>query len=106
VGSFEEEDAKGKVQTRICTGCNGVGAVKREGDPDQQQKIFELTGLLKSGGGTTVNQNVITPAAAVVGGSLEQLQQVVSELIYRKPTLESATSVDAVVLPSPPDGSG
>jgi len=96
VGSFEEADAKGQTSTRRCTGCNGKGHVLREGDPDQQKTLFELVGLLKTGGGVQVQQNVITPAGAVVGGSLEQLQQVVSELIYRKPT-----HVDAEVVSSP-----
>lgn len=92
VGSFERMksvNGKDEYVTEVCVACNGVGSIKREGDPDQQQRAFELTGLLKSGGGTQVTQSLtmVAPSVNVQSGSLEQLQQAVSDLIYRRPTL-------------------
>lgn len=103
VGSFEEEQADGKYKTRSCTGCNGQGRIRRDPDPDQQRTILELTGLVKSGGSQQVNvQANITAPTSSAGGSLEQLQQAVSELIYQRP--QNPSPVDAVVLESLPSG--
>ena len=97
------ESGEEKVAARACTACNGVGSIHHAGDHDQQRTILELTGLIQKGSGVAVNvqTNNLLPSQGSVGGSLEQLQQAVSELIYTRP---SPPPVEAEVVSSPPDG--
>ena len=97
------ESGEEKVSARACTACNGVGSIHHAGDHEQQRTILELTGLIQKGSGVAVNvqTNNLLPQQGSVGGSLEQLQQAVSELIYTRP--QNPSPVEAEVLPSPPD---
>ena len=84
-GIFEDTDLKGKPTSRTCTKCNGVGSLHRDGDPEQQRTILELAGLITKGSGISItnsNQTVV-PTSVIAGGSLEQLQQAVSDLIHQ-----------------------
>lgn len=93
---------EGKQVTKSpCSTCNGLGVILHEADSDQQRVILEMTGLVKSGGKeqTIVQANITAPSASS-GGSLEQLQQAVSELIYQRPA--STSAVEAVVVESSP----
>lgn len=95
-GYIESEDRTGK--DRPCGACNGVGSIHYAGNLDQQRTILELAGLITKGSGTNVNiHNAnIAPPAAITGGSLEQLQQAVGDLLYVKPV-----AVDAELLKEP-----
>lgn len=83
-GTFVPEPTK-RVPNPVpekCAICKGTGKLHVEGSLDHQLAALELAGLLKKSGGINIQQNVLTPAAATAGGSLEQLQQAVSEMLY------------------------
>lgn len=53
------EDEKQQQKIRTCPNCNGVGTVRKSGDSHARDKLLEMTGLGKKGGGAAVviNQN-------------------------------------------------
>lgn len=93
-GGIRTRDESGRFQRTPCEACHGVGQTRRPGDPAQQQKIFELTGLVRTGGGLTIAQQVVTPPIALGSGTLEQLQQAASALLAVRPALPDPPVLD------------
>lgn len=97
---LHKTDRLGKPLEVPCGACNGVGTLRKDGDPDQQQKIFELTGLLRSGSaGMTISQQVLAPSfnGSSSTGTLEQLQQAVNTLLSVRPEIPIESVEGAVV---------
>lgn len=90
-----------------CLACAGVGTLRAEADRASQDRLLDLLGLLpKAGPGIAIsNINAVAAAApsSTTGGSLEALQEAVSQVLSR-PKLPAPTSpgpvVEAEVLPS------
>ena len=80
-----KKDPEPKVAS--CRVCNGKGTIRHLPDLDRQRLALELAEMIKlpRNGNQILNQlNVGTPAAAreVAAGSLEQMQQAVTQLLY------------------------
>lgn len=65
-GEDEEDDAErkgrgtAKQKIRTCPNCKGIGTVRKAGDSHARDKLLEMTGLGKKGGGgaaVVINQN-------------------------------------------------
>lgn len=88
-----------------CGACGGKGQIHVLPDLERQKVVLDLAELLKKGSGISVSQNVINAPAPASGGlgSLEQLQQVVSDALYKSPT--ERPTVEAEVVDPVPAGS-
>jgi hypothetical protein len=69
-----------------CPDCGATGTITVKGDFERQKTVFELVGMLKKGGGISINQQQLTmhkgggePVGEVQGG-LAQLHQALSGL--------------------------
>lgn len=94
----------------ICDQCRGHGKLLQLPDLDRQKLALELGQLVQRSGGVNVlQQNVTVPPAeksSSAPGALEALQQVVSDLLSRPPTIpEVAPPVDGEVVSAPPTDS-
>lgn len=65
-----------------CGACQGLGTLHVPADLERQKIALELANLLKKAGGIAIQTNVNVPAPASKGGSLEQLQQAIGEIMY------------------------
>jgi hypothetical protein len=103
-----EPTLKGKPSAPIpCPACGGKGEVLVPASLDHQKLVFESIGILKKAGGVNVQTNILNPSApssgGMLGGSLEQLQQAVGELLFgRSAPPASSAPVEGTVLPAPP----
>jgi hypothetical protein len=55
-----------------CVNCNGAGITRKVGDSKSRQQVLEATGIVKSGGGVTVN--VGSSAASAVDSVLDEME--------------------------------
>lgn len=93
-------------QESTCKACKGKGTKKIAGKIAQQKIVLELLGFLKKTGGLTIMQNnqqgVVTPVnPPSVGGSLEALQQVVTDLMYGKALPSSVKAAKQAIQAAP-----
>ena len=93
-----------------CPTCRGKGKVVLPSSLDHQRLLMEYTGALKKSG-VTVNTQVNNlqgggSSGGALGGSLEQLQQAVTETLYGRHALrvelpDEAVAVDAEIVTPP-----
>lgn len=80
-----------KYDLEPCTNCGETGQVTVRADPDQQERILEVMGLLKKGVGFQLTDNSTTINAtqnnlpAPTGTSLFDLQKAVGTVLHRQP---------------------
>lgn len=92
-----DKRVKDKLIEAVCPACHGTKVIKQQPDPDRQDRILELVGLLKGSGSaiSITNQqqnNVAIPTEDVAGGAgLAQLQQAVSSLLFARPAVIDVT---------------
>lgn len=94
-----------------CFTCAGSGKIKVPSSLEHQKFVFDLLGLVKKSG-LSINQQVLVPqvggggsgSGGFGGGSLEQLQQAVGDLLYGRsaaavPSRPSPAPIDAETIP-------
>ncbi len=107
---WQGEDDRLPPRQITCTVCQGKGTRLVPASLDHQKLVFETLGLLKKSGGVNVQTNILNPASGgsasgggMLGGSLEQLQQAVGELLFGRqagPAPPSASaSVEGILVP-------
>lgn len=77
-----------------CGACQGQGKIHVPADLERQKIALELANLLKKAGGIAIQNNVSVPAPASKGGSLEQLQQAIGEIMYGRGSTPEPAPVD------------
>lgn len=66
-----------------CSACQGLGKIHVPADLERQKLALEMANILKKAGGIAIQNNMVAPAAPTTrGGSLEQLQQAIGEIMY------------------------
>lgn len=92
-----------------CLHCNGVGTLWVPGSLEHQKLALDLVGLVKKSGGVQIAVPITNNLpGSQPGGSLEQLQQAVSTILYRsrqspQPSDEPEPSEPIDVEPLPPE---
>ena len=101
--------AKGKSpeheETRTCRTCKGRGTIYVEADPDRQDRVLEMAGLLQKGGGISINQSHVevanqTAVTVDAAGGLAQLQQAVSGILFSRTAQAPASEIDVEPAPA------
>jgi len=108
-------DGTGEMQTRItakkpesttitCTVCGGRKTLRRIPDLDRQRLALELGELIKTprGGPTLLQQFNLNPAGSAGSsepGSLERMQQAVSNILFSRDSIIDVTPLDTDTTP-------